>query len=74
MQVGRVEFEGDGPFYLRAVEGGKASILAETIQLTLYAKIDGREQKVVQIETQMSPPAAIAFANQLLKAASEIRG
>jgi hypothetical protein len=40
VHLGLVKFEGTGPFYLRAVESAKARVLAETVQLTLYAQID----------------------------------
>jgi hypothetical protein len=69
VQAGIVKFEGPGPFYLRAVERAKASVLAETIQLTLYAKIDDHGEKLVQIETQMTFCAAAELARHLLRAA-----
>lgn len=71
MQVGSVKFEGIGAFYLRAVEHARASALENTIQLTLFARIEERGQSLVQIETQMTPGAAEDLANTLLRAASE---
>jgi hypothetical protein len=71
MQAGGLRFEGNGPFYLCAIDSAKASVLAETVQLTLYAKTEDPGQKLVQIETQMTPGAAQELANYLLHAASK---
>jgi hypothetical protein len=73
VEAGSLKFEGDGPFYLRAIESAKASVLAETVQLTLYAQIEDRGQGLVQIETQMTPRAAQELANHLLRAADGAR-
>jgi len=75
MQVGNIKFEGTGPFYLRAVEHASASVLEDTIQLTLYAWVEERGPSLVQIETQMTPGAAEELANTLLRAANKsVRG
>jgi hypothetical protein len=74
MQAGGVKFEGDGPFYLRAVESANASVLENTIQLTLYAWVDEPAQKLVRIETQMTARTAEQFATHLSRAASEAAG
>ena len=50
-----IKFVGDGPFYLQTIEHGAASALADTIQLTLHAHVEGRGDGLVQIETQMTP-------------------
>lgn len=71
MQAGSVKFEGSGPFYLRAVEHAKASVLENTIQLTLFARIEDQKNSLVQIETQMTPNAAEHLANMLLHATSK---
>jgi hypothetical protein len=71
MRAGSVKFEGRGPFYLRTVEHARASVLANTIQLTLFALVEGQGQALVQIETQMTPGAAEELANTLLRAARE---
>ena len=71
MQAGSVKFEGAGPFYLRAVEHARASLLNNTIQLTLFALVEERGQSPVQIETQMTPGAAEELANTLLWAANK---
>ena len=55
MPLSLVKFEGNGPFYLRAVERAKASGLGETVQLTLYAETGQSGSRLVQIETQMTP-------------------
>ena len=68
MQAGCVKFEGLGPFYLRAVEHAKASVLENTIQLTLFARTEDQKNSLVQIETQMTPDAAEELANMLLYA------
>jgi hypothetical protein len=73
VQLSLVKFEGTGPFYLRAVERAKASVLNETVQLTLYAQVDDRVPKLVQIETQMTACAAEELAKFLLRAAIEAR-
>jgi hypothetical protein len=71
MQAGNVKFEGSGPFYLRTVEHAIASVLENTIQLTLYALVEERGQTLVQIETQMTSGAAEELANTLLRAVNE---
>lgn len=71
MRAGSVKFEGRGPFYLRTVEHARASVLANTIQLTLFALVEGQGQTLVQIETQMTPGAAEELANTLLRATCE---
>jgi hypothetical protein len=71
MQAGSMKFEGLGPFYLRAVEHAKASVLENTIQLTLFARIEDQKNSLVQIETQMTPNAAEDLANMLLHATSK---
>jgi hypothetical protein len=68
MRAGSVKFEGRGPFYLRTVEHARATVLANTIQLTLFALAEGQGQTLVQIETQMTPGAAEELANTLLRA------
>lgn len=74
MQIGSLRFEGIGPFYLRSVESARASVLAETVQVTLYAALDDQEKKIVQIETQMTPKAAQELAGYLLDAALKACG
>jgi hypothetical protein len=49
MPVGSVKFEGRGPFYLRALEHARASVLENTIQLTHFARVEERGQSLVQI-------------------------
>jgi putative intracellular protease/amidase len=71
MSASSVKFEGKGPFYLRTVEHATASVLANTIQVTLFALVDGKGQTLVQIETQMTPGAAEELANALLRAADK---
>jgi hypothetical protein len=71
MQAGGVKFEGTGPYYLRAVDHATASVLGNTVQLTLYALVDERGQTLVQIETQMTSHAAEEFAKTLLHAAAK---
>ncbi len=70
MQLDRVKFEGTGPFYLRAVEHADASALGNTIQLTLYALVDGLGHTPVKIETQMTSRAAERLGDNLLRAAN----
>jgi hypothetical protein len=65
---GSVKFEGTGPYYLRSVNHAKASVLANTIQLTLFALVEERGQTLIQIETQMTSDAAEELANTLLRA------
>lgn len=71
MQVSSVKFEGIGPFYLRAVEHAKASVLENTIQVTLFARTEEQGDSLVQIETQMTPDTAQELANMLLHAANK---
>ncbi len=71
MAASGVKFEGEGPFYLRAVEHATASALANTIQLTLYALVEGQETGFVQIETQMTLGAAEELASTLFHALDE---
>jgi hypothetical protein len=71
MQAGSVKFEGSGPFYLRRVEHARASVLSNTIQLTLFALIDGQDQTLVQIETQITSSVAKELADTLLRATAE---
>jgi hypothetical protein len=71
MRVGSVKFEGNGPVYLRTIKHAKASVLADTIQLTLFALVEGQGQDLVQIETQMTPGAALELAHTLLCATNE---
>ena len=71
MQAGSVKFEGSGPFYLCRVEHARASVLANTIQLTLFALVDGQDQTLVQIETQITSSVAEELANTLLRATAE---
>lgn len=66
MQADIVRFEGNGPFYLREVKRANAGYLDHTIQLTLHAVAD--EQGAVQIETQMTPRAAMELVERLLHA------
>jgi len=68
---GSVKFKGRGPFYLRAVERAQASALENTVQVTLFARVEERGQSLVQIETQMTPSAAEELANTLLRAANK---
>jgi len=68
---GSVKFKGRGPFYLRAVEHAKASALENTVQVTLFARVEERGQSLVQIETQMTPSVAEELANTLLRAANK---
>jgi hypothetical protein len=68
---GSVKFKGRGPFYLRAVERAHASALENTVQVTLFARVEERGQSLVQIETQMTPSAAEDLANTLLRAANK---
>jgi len=63
-----IKFVGDGPFYLQTIEHGAASALADTIQLTLHAHVEGRGDGLVQIETQMTPDRAECLANALIQA------
>lgn len=70
MPAGSVKFEGRGPFYIRTVEHATASVLNNTIQVTLFALVEEQGQTLVQIETQMTPGAAEELANTLLRAAS----
>jgi hypothetical protein len=72
MAKGSVKFEGSGPFYLRTVELATASVLANSVQLTLYALVEEQGQTLVQIETQMTFGAAEELANALLRAADQI--
>lgn len=72
MPAESIKFEGKGPFYLREVEHATASVLENTIQLTLYAMVEGKEQQLVQIETQMTPEVAEELANALRRAAKEV--
>ena len=65
---GNVKFEGTGPYYLRSVNHARASVLGDTIQLTLFASVEEREQTLIQIETQMTSGAAEELANTLLRA------
>jgi hypothetical protein len=71
MPLSSVRFEGNGPFYLRAVEHARASVLENTVQLTLFARVEERGLSLVQIETQMTPGAAEELANTLLRAANK---
>jgi hypothetical protein len=71
MATGDVKFEGKGPFYLRTVAHAKACALADTIQLTLYAMVEGQGQTLVQIETQMTSVAAEELAITLSRALDE---
>lgn len=68
MAMGSVHFTGNGPFHLRAVQHAKACALDATIQLTLYATVDGQEPRLVQIETQMDLPAAEELKSTLMRA------
>jgi hypothetical protein len=45
--------------------------LADTIQLTLYAMVEGQGQTLVQIETQMTSVAAEELALTLSRALDE---
>ena len=71
MPHGTVKLEGSAPFYLRTVEHATARTLANTIQLTLYAQVEGQEPALVQIETQMTPCAAEELASTLYRALAE---
>ena len=73
MSTGNVKLEGSGPFYLRTVEHAHATALCNTIQLTLFALVEGKGQTLVQIETQMTPGAAEELANALLRATSRMQ-
>jgi len=65
---GSVKFEGTGPYYLRSVNHARASVLGNTIQLTLFALVEEQGQTPIQIETQMTSGAAEELANTLLRA------
>lgn len=67
-----LQFNGKGPFYLRTVEHAKASALDNTIQLTLYALVEGQGQALVQIETQMAWQAAEVLASTLDRALDDV--
>jgi hypothetical protein len=71
MAAGSVKFEGTGPFYLHRVEHATASALAGTIQLTLYAAVEGRSEALLKLETQMTPSAAEELASTLFRALSQ---
>lgn len=62
-----IKFEGTGPFYFRTVDHATARALANTVQLTLFASVNEREESLVQIETQMTPDAAAQLAKSLLQ-------
>jgi hypothetical protein len=68
MTTSMLTFGGNGPFYLRRLEHVTANALDNTIQLTLLAQVEGQEQELVQIETQMALGAAILLANTLDRA------
>ena len=68
MASGSVKFEGNGPFYIRSVKYTRASVLADTVQLSLFAAVEGVDQILVQIETQMTLDAAEELANTLSRA------
>jgi hypothetical protein len=71
MLAGAIKFEGRGPFYLRVVQHAKACALDNTIQLTLFALVEGQGQLPVQIETQMTSGAAQELAITLSRALDE---
>ena len=71
MSAGSLKFEGGGPYYLRAIEHATANALDNTIQVTLYAVVDGADATLVKIETQMTFDAAEDLASVLQKATGE---
>jgi hypothetical protein len=56
---------------LHKVEHATASALAGTIQLTLYAAVDGQSEALVRLETQMTPSAAEELVGTLFRALSQ---
>jgi hypothetical protein len=70
--IGSLKLEGRGPFYLRSVEHAIASELDSTIQLRLYARIEGEEERLFQIETQMTAHTAKELVSMLVRALHEI--
>ena len=69
--TGCLKLEGGGPYYLRAIEHATANLLDSTIQITLYAAVDGADATLVKIETQMAFDTAEGLANALRKATGE---
>ena len=65
MAASTLTFSGKGPFYLLKIEHARANALDDTIQLTLFAQVDGQGQELVRIETQMALRAAELLANTL---------
>ena len=71
MSTSTLTFSGRGPFYLRKVEHARANALDNTIQLTMFAQVEGQDHELVQIETQMTLRAAELLADTLAYAIND---
>jgi hypothetical protein len=69
--MSNVIFQAPGPFHLPALQRAKASVVANTAQMTLYASIPGYDE-AQPISCEMSRNMAHELGVQLLAAASEL--
>jgi hypothetical protein len=69
--MSNVVFQAPGPFHLPALQHAKASVVADTAKMTLYASIPGYDDPQ-PISCQMSLRVAHELGVQLLAAANEL--
>jgi hypothetical protein len=65
----KVIFEGDPPFHLPLVQSATAAAVDSTVELTLYALIDGQGSHPVPMRAQMTWPVAQQLAGLIYRAA-----
>lgn len=70
--MSNVFFQAPGPFHLPAVQRAKASVVANTTQITLYALMPGYDESQ-PIRCQMPGRVAHELGVQLLAAAKELK-
>ena len=70
--MSNVVFLAPGPFHLPAVQHAKASVVANTAKMTLYASIPGYDDSQ-PISCQMPRRMAHELGVQLLAAANELK-
>ena len=64
-----VIFEGDPPFHLPLVQGAEARAVDNTVEVTLYALIDGQGSHPAQMRARMTWAVAQKLVEHVFRAA-----
>lgn len=72
MEPSLVFFQGPGPFHLPVVQRASARAVTTSVEVTLYAILDGRGPDVEAVSFQIVATRARELASLLLDAAAQI--